>query len=320
MRFLHLLPAAALLFASSVFAQDSSAAASSASSEATSTAVTTTTGTSSSTGTSTSTSSSISASSSSIADPDDDPATRCRQDGIVAFPFCAPATHDIWRTDGNYYVTWDNDEWDMNSTVYLTLNYKTKGGAGPVVKEWTISNALGFYSIHPEKDWLLNQTLKDAGLTEYVDEQEVYFIVSNDHASTSGARGPHYGPVFVVTSNPEAVPIDTSPNNRPPPSLLGLAVGLPLVVGLILLSVCGTHFCMRNRRQIGPIAIGGGRRHFKKKGYTGRDARRQRAHVGGENTYRDEPIDDPIEDAGNAKARRDWELASVRGGREGSAL
>jgi len=142
-------------------------------------------------------------------------------------------------------------------------------------------------------------------------------MISNDHASTPGARGPHTGPVIVITSSPEAVPIDTSPSNRPAPSLLGLAVGLPLVIGFILLSVCGTHFCMRDRRQIGPIAIGGGRRHFHRKGYSGRDARRQRAHVGGENTYRDEPIDDPME---NSQARRDWELASVRGGREVNAL
>ena len=137
MHFLRLLPAAAVLLVPTVFAQGDTTVSSAS----------TTAATASSTGTATSTSATASPSSPSIPDPDDDPATRCRQADIVAFPFCTPAAHDIWRTDGNYYVTWDNDVWDMNSTVYLTLNYKTAGGAGPVAGEWKLANALGFYSI-----------------------------------------------------------------------------------------------------------------------------------------------------------------------------
>jgi hypothetical protein len=78
---------------------------------------------------------------------------------------------------------------------------------------------------------------------------------------------------------------------------------------------------MKNKRRIGPIAIGGGARRFKK-GYSGRAARRQRAHVGGEGSYRDEPDEeeDSVPDLSPAAQRREWELASVKGGRESHGL
>jgi len=151
MRFLRYLPAAAaLLFASGAFGQNESAVSSAADESGTATttsATTTPTSASTGTGTGTATSASASASSSIVPDPDADPATRCRQADIVRFPFCAPAAHDVWRTSGTYYVTWDNDEWDMNSTVFLTLNYQTPGKDGPVAGEWHIANALGFFTI-----------------------------------------------------------------------------------------------------------------------------------------------------------------------------
>ena len=176
----------------------------------------------------------------------------------------------------------------------------------------------------PKEEWLLNQTLYDEGIDDYVTEQTLYFIISNDDVSTPGARGPYTGPNIILSAKIDPTPIDTSPNNRPPPSFLGLAVGLPLIFVFILFAVCGTHFCMKNRRQIGPIAIGGGARRFKK-GYSGRAARRQRAHVGGGATYRDESEDGiegeerSIPDPALAQ-RREWELASVKGGRESGGL
>lgn len=80
-------------------------------------------------------------------DSDLDPATRCQPDQLVAGPFCSPKPHDVWRTDGNYYVTWDNDRWALNSTVIITLNYDEQGGAGPVVKDYTFPNSRGFLTI-----------------------------------------------------------------------------------------------------------------------------------------------------------------------------
>lgn len=147
--------------------------------------------------------------------------------------------------------------------------------------------------------------------------QSLYFVISCDDAATPGARGPHTGPSITLTSQPHAQPVDTSPNNRPAPSFLGLAVGLPLVFAFILTGVCGTHFCMKQRRQIGPIHIGGGARRFRR-GYSGRAARRQRAAAAG---YQDEPGDLGEEQTLPPSApRRDWELANVKGGRSSIAL
>lgn len=69
---------------------------------------------------------------------------------------------------------------------------------------------------------------------------------------------------------------------------------------------------MRNQRKIGPIAIGGGRRHFKRAGYSGRKARAQRTMQGG---LQAEYTDDPVEAEYREQQQRDWELANVRGGR-----
>ncbi|KAF8544971.1 hypothetical protein BDD12DRAFT_699572, partial [Trichophaea hybrida] len=231
-------------------------------------------------------------------------------------PFCSPKPHDIWYTDGTYYVTWDNGRWNANSTCYLTLNYLTPGSKGRVAQDFQFPNARGFFTIQPKQEWLLNQTLHDQGTDVYADEQTLYFIIANDDVSTPGARGPFTGPNIILSAKIEPTPIDTSPNNRPPPSFLGLTVGLPLVFAFIFFAVCGTHFCMKNKRRIGPIAIGGGARRFKK-GYSGRAARRQRAHVGGEGSYRDEldEEEDSAPDLSPAAQRREWELASVKGGR-----
>lgn len=80
-------------------------------------------------------------------DSDLDSTTRCEPDQLVAGPFCEPKPQDVWRTDGNYYVTWDNDRWNLNSTVYLTLNYAEPGEAGRLAGSFTFSNARGFFTI-----------------------------------------------------------------------------------------------------------------------------------------------------------------------------
>ena len=154
--------------------------------------------------------------------------------------------------------------------------------------------------------------------------QTLYFIISCDDVATPGARGPFTGPSITLTSEPQPEPVDTSPNNRPAPSHLGLAVGLPLVFAFILVGVCGTHFCMKKRRQIGPIHIGGGARRFHR-GYSGRAARRQRAAAaaaaGGGATYHDEPGDLSEEQTLPPSApSREWELANVKGGRSSVGL
>jgi len=137
MRVLNTLPTLVLLLATGAFAQDeSSAGVSSSPAPTVSEAPTSITSTVSST-----------ASSSGLPDSDLDPATRCRQNEIVAGPFCSPKPQDVWHTDGTYYVTWDNDRWNANSTCYLTLNYLNPGSKGRVAEEFQFSNARGFFTV-----------------------------------------------------------------------------------------------------------------------------------------------------------------------------
>lgn len=69
---------------------------------------------------------------------------------------------------------------------------------------------------------------------------------------------------------------------------------------------------MRNKRKVGPISIGGGRKHFSKRGYSGRAERRRKAAIGGQATYRDE-TEDAVTPVDERSA--EWELANVKGGR-----
>jgi len=202
--------------------------------------------------------------------------------------------------------------------VVLTLNYENPGDNGPIANTWNVANAYGFHIITPDAKWLLNQTARNSGNDEKLDNQTLFLTISSDDSTSSANR--FSGPTVVLTGEAQPSPTDTSPDNRPPPSTLGLAIGLPLLFAFVFFGLCGTHFCMRTRRQVGPIAIGGGRKHFRRKGrYSGRTARRMRATMGGEAEYRDEPNmpggrDMDIERTPEDR-RAEWELAQVAGGR-----
>lgn len=122
------------------------------------------------------------------------------------------------------------------------------------------------------------------------------------------------GPTIVLTAAPTAAPIDTDPRNRPAVSTLGLVIGLPVLAVFAFGSVLALHFCMRNKRKVGPISIGGGRKHFSKRGYSGRAERRRQAATGGDAEYRDE-MEDGITTSPSDERSADWELANVKGGR-----
>lgn len=122
------------------------------------------------------------------------------------------------------------------------------------------------------------------------------------------------GPTIVLTAAPTAAPIDKDPRNRPAVSKLGLAIGLPLLAIFAFGSVLALHFCMRNQRKVGPISIGGGRKHFSKRGYSGRAERRRQAAMGGQAEYRDE-TEDGVTTSPSDERSADWELANVKGGR-----
>ncbi|RPA97247.1 hypothetical protein L873DRAFT_1691367 [Choiromyces venosus 120613-1] len=230
-------------------------------------------------------------------------------------PFCAPHNGTDWWVGGNYYVTWNPKHWARNSSVKIILNYANAGGAGKVAKSWETANSFGLINIEPSKDWLVNQTALSDGDKKNVENQTMYFTIADDSPSDTLANVV-VGPTIILTSRPSPAPVDKSPSNRPPVSTLGLAVGLPLVFVFVVGTVIFLHFCMKSKRTVGPVSIGGGRRHFSKRGYSGRAVRRQRAAVAvrsGE--YRDE-LEEEIAPAGGVPPKRgEWELTSVQGGR-----
>ncbi|KAI5779217.1 hypothetical protein EDC01DRAFT_621747 [Geopyxis carbonaria] len=229
-------------------------------------------------------------------------------------PFCNPKNGTSWYVGGKYYVSWDDGIWAPNSSVSITLNYENPGKSGKIAQNWDLSNSLGFTVVPPESAWMMNQTEIDAGWdSEKVENQTLSFTITSNDPTKPGSRNIHPGPTIYLTSKPATPIIDKT--NRPPVSVMGLAIGLPVVFAFILLMICGTHFCMRTRRQVGPISIGGGRRHFKKTGYSGRQARRQKAALGGETEYRDDAENFSDGRTPSDNRSREWELANVRGGR-----
>jgi len=73
---------------------------------------------------------------------------------------------------------------------------------------------------------------------------------------------------------------------------------------------------MMKKRTVGPISIGGGRRHFAGRGYSGRAVRRQKAAVAVRTgDYRDEPEGEIAPAGGLPPKGGEFELTSVQGGR-----
>jgi len=231
-------------------------------------------------------------------------------------PFCAPRNGTKWWVGGNYYVTWNPSHWAKNSSVKIVLNYYHAGEGGKVAKTWESANSFGFINVEPSGDWLINQTALDEGENTKMDNQTMYFTIADDSPSST-VNNIEGGPTIILVSKPTPEPVDTSTSNRPHITFLGLTVGLPIVFVFVVATVLSLHFCMRDRRTVGPISIGGGRRHLSNRGYSGRAMRRQKAAAAVDRgaEYRDEP-EGEVAPAGSMPDRPDeWELTSVKGGR-----
>lgn len=176
------------------------------------------------------------------------PLGACTADGYGGFiPFCYPHNGTIWRLKdnlGDLYVTWNPAFFDANDTVLITLNYKnaTDDGAPKAIWDDNLLAAVGWAVISPKSSWLEG----------YGDTVDVYLTIQKGKGGEV-----HWGPTFSVTSKPGPPPNDPFPDNRPPVNTVGLAIGLPVVIIFIIVMVLGTHFCMRERRKVGPIHIGG---------------------------------------------------------------
>ena len=222
-------------------------------------------------------------------------------------PFCLPHNGSEWRVDQNggngfYYVTWNPNAFTGNQSVWVALNYDNpvdNHSAQGIWMDKEVTASLGWSSVTPLSDWL----------DGYGDTVELYFTMQSSLGET------FTGPTIVVTTNPKPPPVDTTPSNRPPVNTLGLAVGLPVVLLFILTMVVGTHFCLRGRRKVGPIHIGGVR---GRKEYGTRMSRRQRMKdapvpEGMEDRYFDDSMDASMQRSNPAAGG--WELTDVQGGK-----
>ncbi|KAL7269428.1 hypothetical protein RUND412_007910 [Rhizina undulata] len=194
-------------------------------------------------------------------------------------PFCAPRNGTEWWVGGHYYVTWNRNFWERNSTVVLTLNYVNYGGAGMVVDTWTTSNSLGFMALTPSKDWLINQTLLDSGISRELESQPLLFTISS--SSSTSVHNAKTGPMVNLITRPK--PNRAPSTERHPVSSRELTIALPLIAFFIIAMVAGLHYFMQqHRRTAGPMLIGGGRMRWALgRGNTGRRERRRRAQSSG---------------------------------------
>ncbi|KAK2800219.1 hypothetical protein FQN50_008183 [Emmonsiellopsis sp. PD_5] len=177
-----------------------------------------------------------------LGDPDDNgvfPA-ECHAENEPFKPFCLPVNgSDVYAGD-IYFVTWDSDMMEKNSTIIVGLNYFNSTGNGGINAHTSdrIENSFGSATITMDKAWL--QEEKRNNLT--------MFILEYDPDSDERPRR-HQGPVVSLVNRPaKHYP---APDPTPVPNKLGLAVGLPVGLGVIFLISLGLCFGMRKSRRIG---------------------------------------------------------------------
>ncbi|KAI9785951.1 MAG: hypothetical protein M1839_008217 [Geoglossum umbratile] len=194
-------------------------------------------------------------------------------------------------------MTWDPNYklFSANSTISIFLNYANESGGGRAA--WQSSprpNSYGVVTVQMDNSWRKDKPQNN--LTFYLIE------VGSDLGPATVIQGP------TVTLTTKPVEHYKPPPHTAPPNKLGLAVGLPISLGFILLVICGLFIGMRKHRAIGlgNISIG------HNKGYGIGKSRRQRMkrskragpiRLDDDDTmplprdggFRDDPADDGVE-------------------------
>jgi len=161
----------------------------------------------------------------------------CRDFGLPFSPFCLPKDGANVTVDSTYYVTWNADYYPINATITIELRYSdTSEGDSAYTSEKT-ENSYGYIPLKMNKDWLQGKSRNKLTL----------YIIENDPASDQRASA-RQGPTI------ELVPRPVEHYKPPPPTpfnKLGLIIGLPVSLGVVLLVVAGLFFGMRKNRRIG---------------------------------------------------------------------
>ncbi|KAI9805979.1 MAG: hypothetical protein M1825_000593 [Sarcosagium campestre] len=179
-------------------------------------------------------------------------------------PFCSPKNMTDVLVDDTYYVTWHSSAFRPNSTIVLFVNYANTSSSFAGREAWhseKTPNGYGFASMTMDAAWLKDR--KRNNLTILAQE------IENDAAGVAGKSTWHVGPTVSLTT-PPVQHYPPSPET-PPPTKLGLMVGLPIALASVFIIMCGLAWGMRKTRRLGVGNVMGRRR-----GYGVGKSRRQR--------------------------------------------
>ncbi|KAF2107297.1 hypothetical protein BDV96DRAFT_653888 [Lophiotrema nucula] len=210
-----------------------------------------------------------------------------------AKPFCLPNNMSTLYIDKTYYATWNPDNFPINSTVTIKIQYFNDS----LQEAWSsdqTDNSWGFVAFTTKKEWL-------QGYSQY----NLTFTALNFEATDPAKQADAIeGPLITLTNEPPNH--YTPPEHTKTPNKEGLMIGLPVALGFVLLVVIGLWFGMRKHRTIGLGNIMGRRN----KGYGVGKSRRQRLGLGKKGairleeqrapTYRNAPQPQPAHARGDS--------------------
>ncbi|OAX83034.1 hypothetical protein ACJ72_02617, partial [Emergomyces africanus] len=189
------------------------------------------------------------------------PPTECHVEPGSKNPFCLPKNGSEVFTGDTYYVTWDSDAFPPNSTISVGLNYVNSSeneGLSAYPSDRT-ENSYGFVTIQMDEAWLQNKPRNNLSV----------FIVEYNAGSKERAKTVQGPVISLVNKGNKHYP---PPPPTPVPNKAALTIGLPVVLGVVLLVLLGLYFGMSKNRRIELGNIMGSR----SKGYGGGKSRIER--------------------------------------------
>ncbi|KAF2272857.1 uncharacterized protein EI97DRAFT_198068 [Westerdykella ornata] len=177
-------------------------------------------------------------------------------------PFCAPKNEATLYVGKTYYATWDSDQFPLNSTIVVKVQFSNDSSQQVWSSEKT-KNSWGYVAVTTEKEWLQGYAMFNL----------TFSAVMVDEDSGNRKAQSFDGPLITLQNEP--------PRHLPPPEKNklhkeGLLIGLPVGLGFVLLVVIGLYIGMRKHRIIGLGNIMGRRN----RGYGTHKSRRQRLGLG----------------------------------------
>lgn len=174
-------------------------------------------------------------------------------------PACLKPFQNL-HTPISFAVTWNPKNYAINSTMTVELNYANKSSLGgeSAYSSPATDNRMGYVTIKMEEDWMQGRSRNNLTL----------YLIASDATSDQRAKTAKGATISLVTKPAEHHP---PPPPTPAPDKLGLAIGLPVGLGVFFIILIGLCLGMRRSRHIGLGSVMG-----RKKGYGTGKSRGQR--------------------------------------------